>query len=219
VSTQLLATISASILLLGTACKSAPHDRGAAAGKNVTKAAQQIEVGITQLDATVASLKALVENPAAELKTQYKTFSKNLSNLESTAATVRDVSASMQAKGKAYFTEWDKQIAAIQNEDIRERSAERLEKVGKEFEEIGASYAEAKEKFRPLLADLQDIRTALEAELTTGSLDALKDNAEEIADKADSVKETLQELASSFRDLGVKLSSAGPAPAAASAQN
>lgn len=206
------------VLLAGAACKSSTADQGAAAGKNITKAAEGIERGIAELDATVSSLNALVNQPAADLGPQYKAFAKNLENLESTAKTVAKVSAEMSAKGKEYFTKWDEQIAAIQNEDIRERSAERREKVSKALSEIQEQYAEAKEEFKPLLSDLQDINTALEVELTMDSLEGLKDNVEKVTDSADDAKETLQELAQNFRDLGVRLSKAGPAPAEATAK-
>ena len=205
-------------LLAGAACKSSTHDEGASAGKNITKAAAGIERGIAELDATVSSLNALVNQPAADLGPQYKAFAKNLGKLESTAKTVSKVSAEMSAKGKEYFTKWDEQIAAIQNEDIRERSAERREKVSKELAEIQEQYAKAREDFKPMLSNLQDIRTALEVELTMGSLESLKGDAEEVSDSAKDVKETLTELAQNFRDLGVKLSKAGPAPAEAVAK-
>ena len=203
------------VLLAGVACKSSTHDQGAGTGKNITKAAEEIEQGIGHLDATVSSLNALVNQPGADLEPQYKAFAKNLDNLESTAKNVAKISAAMAEQGQAYFTKWDEQIAAIQNEDIRERSAERKEKVAAALKEIQDEYAEAKEEFKPLLSDLQDIRTALDVELTMDAVESLQDNAEDVSESAEDVKESLTELVQNFRDLGVRLSKAGPAAEAA----
>lgn len=197
------------------ACKSTTSSKGSATGENITKAARLIEKGIAQLDATSASLTDLVTRPAADLEAQYKVFKKNLASLESTAEAVKKTSASMDANGKAYFAEWDQQIAAIQNEDIRERSAERRETVAEGLKEIQSQYAEAKDEFTPLLSDLRDIRTALDAELTMGSVKSLEDDAEDVSDATGDVKETLSDLAGNFRKLGVELSSRGPEAAAA----
>jgi chromosome segregation ATPase len=203
--TALVATLA-----LTTACKSSTGDKGAAAGKSIEQAASEVERGITQLDATVAALKNLVEQPAPDLGPQFKAYTKSLAQLESIAKSVASISAKMDSKGKEYFTKWDEQIAAIQNEAIRERSSERRQAVEASFQKIQNEYAEARDEFKPLLADLQDIRTVLETDLTMEGLAAFKGDVKDIAKKSEPVKESLTELAKSFRDLGVKLSRSGP---------
>jgi hypothetical protein len=199
------------LALLASACQSSSSGKGEATGKNVTKAADEIQLGITQLDATVAALTSLVTQPGPDLGPQFKTFSKSLDQLESTAKKVRDAAASMDAKGKAYFTEWDAQIAAIQNEDIRERSADRRKAVEAGFKDIQGDYGEARDDFQPLMNDLKDIRMALEADLTMSGIEVVKKSVKKVNGQAEDVKETLQDLADRFRKLGVSLSKAGPA--------
>lgn len=194
---------------LAGACQSS--SKGDATSKNVTKAADGIQLGIGQLDATLAALNGLVNEPGADLGPQFKAFSKSLDTLDSTAKKVRDAAASMDAKGKAYFAEWDTQIAAIQNEDIRERSAERRKAVEANFTEIQGEYGKSRDAFRPLMNDLLDIRTALDADLTMNGLGAVKKTVKRVSKEAEDVKETLQELAESFREMGVSMSKAGPA--------
>ncbi len=192
------------------ACSST--DKGASAGKTVAQAATQVDLGITQLDATLAALEALVQKPAPDLTAQYKTFTKSLGQLESTAKEVSELAAKIDAKGQAYFTEWDTQIAAVQNESIRERSAERRQAVSASFTKLQEEYGEVKGEFKPLLDNLRDVRTVLGTDLTMEGLKTIEDTVEDLADDAKDVKESLHELSKSFHTLGVRLERAGPAP-------
>ena len=212
---QLAPLVSLPLLVLG-ACKSS--DKGASTGASITKAADQIERGITELDATVAALHAMVETPAEDLTQQRKTFEKALSSLESTAESVGKMASSMDAKGQAYFAEWDQQLASIQNEDIRERSSERRKAIEASFSKLQKQYGEAKGAFQPLLANLRDIRTALKADLTLPGIDALKPVVKTVDKEKGSVEKELKDLVDGFRELGVDLSRSGPKPAPAEAK-
>ena len=200
------------LALLSLACAST--DKGSATSNNITTAANEIQVGIGELDATMAALTSLVNQPAADLEPQFKAFSQNLDKLDKTAGRVRAAAAKMEENGKAYFAEWDKQIAAMQNEDIRERSTERREKVEEALADIKEDYSDARDNFQPLMNDLKDIRTALEADLTMDGIDSIKKTVKKASSNAEDVKEPLQDLADAFREVGIRLSKAGPAPAA-----
>src|SRR5258705_1556792 len=187
-------------------------DKGAKTGQNITKAADHIEIGMKQLDATVAALHDMTDKPAADLTTQRKAYEKSLADLESTAKTVGSTTSDMKASGQAYFAEWDKQLASIQNEDIRERSAERRKEIEKDLNKLREEYDEAKAAFDPLMSDFRDIRTALKADLTLTGIEALKPAANKVDKGSKSMNEKLKTLAEHFRALGVGLSRAGPPP-------
>ena len=169
-----------------------------------------MEQGIAQLDGTVAALKELVEKPAPDLAPQFKAFSKNLTQLESTAQDVAALAGKIDTKSQDYFATWDQQIAAVQNENIRERSTERRQAVSASFKKLQSEYAGVREVFKPLLSDLRDIRTVLDADLTVDGLKSIKGTVKDVAGENDSVKKSLQGLAGGFRGLGVKLSRSGP---------
>ena len=65
-------------LVLAVACQTAPASKGTAVGHDAGRAAEQLERGSTTLDATVASLKSLVEDVYADvpahLRRQYNRF-------------------------------------------------------------------------------------------------------------------------------------------------
>lgn len=194
------------------ACKSS--DSGADTGSSITKAADQIDLGLKQIDATMASLHDLVDRPAADLTVQRSAFEKNLGELETTAKDLSETSADMQAKGSAYFAQWEQQVASIQNEDIREQSADRRKTIEASFSKVRKEYEESKESFDPLLNDLRDIRTALRADLTLNGIDSMKSTVKKVDKNANKSKDNLKDLSEQFRELGVNLSRNGPPPAA-----
>jgi vacuolar-type H+-ATPase subunit I/STV1 len=202
--------VLSSCLVLSAACKSATYDQGAATGKSLDKAASQIELAMTQLDATVSALESLVKTPAPDLEPQFKNYSKSLSALESTEKDLSETAGAMSKKGQAYFAEWDKRVAELQNEDIKERSIERRKAVEANFAKIQENYNEAKVAFKPLMDDLRDVRTALDADLTLTGVQTLETTAKTVSERAGPVKEDLKKLADVFRELGVKLSKSGP---------
>ncbi len=194
------------------ACKSS--DSGADTGSSITKASAQIDLGIQQLDATVAALHDLVDHPAPDLTTQRSAYEKSLSALEATANDVSATSAEMQAKGQAYFAQWDQQVATIQNEDIREQSTDRRKTIEASFTKVRKEYDESRGSFDAVLSDLRDIRTALRADLTLNGIDALKSTVKKVDKNANKTKDSLKDLSEQFRELGVDLSRSGPPPAA-----
>jgi chromosome segregation ATPase len=196
--------------LAALACKSA--DKGGETGESITKAADQIELCTQQLDATVAALHAIVDKPATDLTAQRKTYEKALSSLEGTAADLRATAEKMRERGKAYFAEWDQQLASIQNEDIGCAAPTGRKEIEANFSKLQDEYGEAKGSVEPLLADLSDVRTVLKADTTMAGIDGLKPTVKKVDKESGTVGKALKDLGERFRQLGVSLSRSGPKP-------
>src|SRR5690348_14847947 len=110
---HLVIVVAATLLIAG--CKSSNYEKGSAAGAGLQASADRISQGSAKIDATLASLNDLVNNPG-DLVTQFKKYSSSVSSLESSAKDVQSKVAAMRAKGNDYFKAWDQQTAQIQNE-------------------------------------------------------------------------------------------------------
>ena len=194
----------------GFACQST--DAGTSTGESIRMAADKIELGVKQLDETLLALHAIVDSPGQDLNAQRKAYENALAALENTSKDVGSKSDDMNAKGKAYFAEWDAQIASIQNEEIRERSAERRKAIEASFSDLREKYEQTRGAFQPLMNDLRDVRTALQADTTMGGLESLKPVVKKVDKEAKNAKEELAELVEDFRKLGLDLARSGPAP-------
>jgi len=199
-------------LLLAAGCASTGNDKAASTNAALMQAAISIDGGSALIDQTIASLNDLVSNPQPDLKPQLKTFSAHVDKLGAIAKDVEAKTASMQAKGAAFFTHWDAELAGIQNENIRSRSESRKQDVAKSFERIGTNYEEVKATFAPFMSDLRDIQKALSTDLTRDGLDAIKKPVAQATKNAPPVQKALRKLAQEFQDVGLKISATGPAP-------
>ena len=109
-----------------------------------------------------------------ELRPQFETFKAELVKMEEQAKIARDRANSMKEKGKASFQEWEKEVQAINNADIRKQAEKRYEKRKKSYDKILIAMQEARDELVPFMSDLNDIRKLLDSELTEKSVAGTK---------------------------------------------
>jgi len=197
------------VACVASGCSSAPKSEGAATAESLRSVADQLARGRSQLEATMASLEAMTSASETSLNSQYKAFADNVTKLEKIATSIRKSTDAMRGKGDLYLETWDADLAEIQNESIRSRSEARQEEVRKALEKTRADYEALGEAFRPLMADLKDLRAALKTDLTPSGVDSLSGPIEESQKRASTVLAKADVVADDLRALGVSLSSAG----------
>jgi outer membrane murein-binding lipoprotein Lpp len=201
----LSASIAAFALVLG-GCASTGYEKANDTSAAVEEAAREIHRGNGQIDAVLFALSSLVNNPEADIKPQFDKFDSALSKLESLSNDVSEQTASMQAQGADYFRNWDMELAKIQNEDIRSRSAERKRFVAARFDKVRLSYVKTKASFEPFMSDLKDIRTSLATDLTVAGVASIKSTANKAQSSVTPLRESMSDLEADFKALGVSLS-------------
>lgn len=212
-------TLLASSLALATSlallagCASHNYDKGSATAAGLKESADKISAADGQLDATLASLNDLVNNPQSDLRPQYKKYSDNVDDLASLAKHVDDSVASMRKNGKEYFAKWSEQLATIKNEDIRNRSAARQKEVSDELMNVKRSYAGVQVAFKPFMSDLRDLQKYLGTDLTPAGVASMKDIAPKANATGVTLKASVDQLVADFKSLGIAMSAAAPAPA------
>lgn len=210
--TTLSIVVAAAAIFAG--CATSGYKQADSTGSHLQSSSDRITQAVAQIDAATAVLTELVEKPSADLKLQFKNFSTAVSSLESTARDVGSRATKAQQLGASYFQQWDEQLAKIQNEEIRNNSAERKTAVMKQFDQAKASYDEARTAFNPLLANLRDIRTAISTDLTPAGVEAVRKSMTKINEEAATVRKSLTDLAAQFKELGKSLETPTPPPPA-----
>jgi hypothetical protein len=207
-----IAVLALAALLSG--CASTGYNRAGNTAVSFQEASVRINKGAGEIDAALAALSQLVDNPGTDLKKQFKTFDTAVDKADSFA---RDLSASatrIQQGGAAYFQHWDDYLVHIQSEDIRKISADRRAAVSKQFDQVKQAYDESRGGLNAFVADLRDVRTSLSTDLTAGGLAAIKSTASKTSAKGVTVRQSLTDLAVKFKDMGTTLAaSAPPTPA------
>jgi Protein of unknown function (DUF2959) len=200
------------LLLAGAGCKTTNYQTGVATSKDIQATADQVERARGRLDVALAALNLLVNNPS-NMPAQYATFTSTVADLQTSAKYVAAKIKSMRTKGTEYFKNWDEQAAQIQNEHIKSRSVARKQEMQNRFTKITMSSTTLGDSYRPLMADLQDIQTALGTDLTVGGIAAIQDDAKKANQDAIPLRKVGADLVEQLRDLSTAMADFAPPPA------
>jgi chromosome segregation ATPase len=181
--------------------RSPGHLRGQTTSDSITTAANEIENARRQLADTSNALGALVNQPTFDLPAAFERYRSSVTAMERTVGAVNSEAENMQKQGQRYFEHWNSQLAAMQNEDIRARSATRQQEVTRQFTEIQQQYQEARQQLPVLMAHLRDIQKLLSADLTPAGIASAREFAGRAENEALRVRQTLDRLAESFRSV------------------
>jgi len=126
-----------------------------------------------QITLTTEALKRLTVK-GVDLRPQFEQFKAELVKMEEQAKVASDRAQSMQINGAAAFQEWEQEVQAINNPDIRKAAEQRYTKRLKSYNKILQAMQEARDELVPFMSDLNDIRKLLDSELTVDSVAATK---------------------------------------------
>jgi hypothetical protein len=143
-------------------------------GEGIATFREEVLNGKKAIDATVASLDQVAASAATDPRKPFEQFSKDLSNLESTATKIRKRGQDMKEQGDAYFAQWQKQLAEVKNPDIQKLASERQAKLKEAFDNIKKVSEPLKTQFDPWMSDLKDLQKYLSNDLTVNGVDAAK---------------------------------------------
>lgn len=204
------------ILLLGsvfaiagfvlTGCQSgAPAlTRGASASDSIQSAADNILTARSQINRTLAALRNLTERPA-DIPAQYKVVQQEIAALQATSAKIAASADSMRTKGDAYLADWAKQIAKINDKDLRSAAFERRAEVATNLQGIFRSYQAVKSDFGPFKTSLADIQKSLGTDLSLKGLETVKPFVAKATAASEPLKASLDRLSGEFRSVGLSL--------------
>lgn len=200
------------VLLVLCACSTAGYRKSDAVALSMKSAAAEVQAEGQQLEQSMGYLKKLMEEPEGDLKITFRQYSSALDLLKSSARRTEATGKRMAKRGAAYFNSWNKQLETIDYEHVREISATRRTEVTNRFAVIDQRYRESQAAVEPLITYLQDIRTALDSDLTTGGINALKSVAQNAETSADKVRTALQALTAELVNSSTTFASIGQAP-------
>jgi chromosome segregation ATPase len=210
-SVLLFACAAASGGLIATGCAHKGYMRASATSDTLGSAANEVETAQHQLDDTTNALNAVMNAPAADLRSSFEHFRMSLESLDSTVGQIKMRATQMDEQGDKYFRTWDARLGEMQNEAIRERSEARQREVSEQFTQLKQEYLVARREFDPLMSKLHDVRSLLSVDLTPAGVSSARDVSVSITSDAKIARQSLDKLGESFRSLSAKLDPAGAA--------
>lgn len=191
-------------LLIG--CSSTPTGEGAKTGTSLTVMADRLDAARVQLATTMQNLDTLTSTTEGDPAPAYKAFADSVNALDKRAQAVQSSADAIENKSKAYFEQWEEELASINNEDIRKQSQARKDKVQQGIGKVRKQYDELADLYTPLMADLRDLVAVLKTDLTVAGVKSIERPAREAHSSANKVMSKAEELENSFRELGLAMS-------------
>ena len=195
-----------------TGCVSKSFDKGAATASALKTSADSVAQTSQSLYDVLGAMNNLTFKSQGDLRNQYDAFVDATKSLDKSMAKLDDSVVALHAKADAYFNDWTNQTAAIQNPELRQRSADRKAEVAGKLNEVTTSYDGLKSSLKPFTTDLKDIETYLGTDLTAGGLATIKDVVAKTKVDAVPLRDAIKQLQSSFSDLSTALSPVLPTP-------
>ena len=136
---------------------------------------QIVVQAMDQVDTTLRALDEISAQANRDPRPAYEAFAKAVHRLEVDSIKVRARTQAMRARGDAYFEHWEKYLAGVNNEQVRQLAEEHRPELKRSFEQAQQASQQVREVFRPFLSDLQKLRAVLEADPTLARIDAQKE--------------------------------------------
>ncbi|MGC3960317.1 MAG: DUF2959 family protein [Verrucomicrobiota bacterium] len=211
------ALLFAGLLTSFTGCAKRGYHTGERTATNLQAMATKVEMAGRQMDIAVTELDSLVNSPQPDLRPQFDRFSAAVGQLSTLATNLAKAGTELQSRSRLHAESWDKELVAIQNEEIRASAKARKQEVASRFENVRAACQSVQTAIGPVQSDLLDVQRYLNSDLTMGGLSAIKDTATRVGRNAGPARESVTKLVTELRGLGVAMApqnSAAPAPAA-----
>ena len=147
-----------------------------------------------EVDETVAALDKVVATATTDPRKAFESFDKAVPAVDNAAKKAKKRSEDMKAKGQAYFKDWEKELAEVNNPEIRKLAEERKVKLQAAFDSIKTFMEPARDQFTTWLANLKDLQTYLRNDLTIAGIDTAKEQIAKAKANGQAVQQTLDKV-------------------------
>jgi len=192
-------------------CASSGVDQATSVSEKVRVVAAELEKGQLAIDGAVQSLNAI--DAKGDLKTQFKTYSAKLDDLEGQAATIRSGREKLEKNRAEYVKAWEERQATITNEDLRKKGEARKNELVSRFNDIGSKAEATRATYDSMIKDMRDVQKYLENDLNATGLAAVGDMKKEAGKGAEDTKKGLKDLIADLKKIADDLAAATPPPA------
>jgi hypothetical protein len=197
-------------VLLG--CASAGTTPKAPTPRDDFREYRQIVVqAMSLVDTAMRSLDEVSVQANRDPRPAYAAFAKAVHRLEVDSIKVRAHTQAMRARGDAYFERWEKYLAGVDNEQVRQLAEQHRPELKQSFQQAQTASQQVREVFRPFLSDLQKLRAVLEADPSLARIDSAKSVMLAAKDKGRQVQQGLDRLLAEMNSMTALLRPPGAA--------
>lgn len=181
------------LLALAATADAQRRDEGVRQAERLVRASEDTIQAIAdtreRLVRTMEIYNSLMADNAENRRRLFNNLQREMERTDERLSRVGERVASMDAEADTLFAEWANSAAAIESENLRQRSQERLETTRARYNAIHTAGQEANERYATFMKTLQDHVTFLGHDLNPSAVASLKPDAEKLNKKADALLE------------------------------
>lgn len=202
----LLAAVAVATLVAG--CASTGYQKADKTGEGIADLHNEVVNLKKAVDVTMAQLGQITASAASDPRKAFTAFDKSVDQVENARQKCGKRAADVKAAGQSYFKQWEKELANINNPDIRLLAEQRKAKLNEIFSRVGPLLETAKADFDSFLADLKDLRTFLGQDLTIAGVDAAKGIIKKTRDHGTTLQGSLDDLIAEMNSVSAQITPA-----------
>src|SRR5882672_6383779 len=165
----------AGLLLAGSSASAAGYKLADKVGTDIAEFRDEIVDVKKAVDTTMAALDKIVAQATVDPRKAFKAFDNSVPKIDSAAAKAKKRADDMKERGKQYFDKWEKDLAGVNNPEVRKLAEERKANLQATFGNIKTTMEPARDQFTAWLAPLKDLQKYLSQDLTISGIDAAKE--------------------------------------------
>jgi hypothetical protein len=162
-----------------------------------------------QLDATGSSLDNLTNPGQSDVKKAFNLYTDNASKIEKMEKRFAKHTDEMQARGKDYFEEWQKDGDKYQNSQIQQLSEQRRIELSEIYGKIALNSVGVKEAFKAYVSDVKEIQNYLSNDLTPKGIEAIVPISKKAVNDGDNLKLAIKNIQPSIESARAAMSQSG----------
>lgn len=193
-------------LLSGCASTSSGVSRTSKTTADLADTRLRLDKAKAQIGKTLAALDGLTSPETTDLLKQYKALCKEIKIVGSWEKKVVARGDSMRAHKDKMLKEWEEELGAFANEELRRRSEQRHAERVEMFNSLADVMANAREIYDPFYSDLKDIQRYLDIDLNPGSIQSISDLIAATNEHGKETQDWIDEVMGALRKLEQEMS-------------
>jgi hypothetical protein len=192
------------VVAAGSSACAARHFRPAASQtkSGVAEYREVVVFSITAIKATLDSMDQLTIQPDTR---SFKAFAESVHRLEVDSIEVRARTRAMEARGDAYFAQWQEQLTRMNDDAARQRAEEHRDELKRSFDQILLSVRLTRQAFDFFLAGLHHLRAKLESNPDLASVNSTRALFTSTERSGHEVQEGLADILAELNSISLQL--------------
>ena len=124
------------------------------------------------VDRTVVLLGQLEEG--TDQKKVFSEYTDSVKKLQAAGENAKKRGEEMKAKREEFLAKWDKELAEVQNPEVKKGLEQRREEVKTKFGKLTEMAVAVRDAYTPFMADTTDVQKALSVDLSPSGVAAIK---------------------------------------------